>query len=166
MIKKKVCLLGAFAVGKTSLVARFVAGQFSEKYITSVGFKISRKTVPVADGEVEMMVWDLAGEDEVQKVPMVYLQGADGYLLVADGTRRETLETARLLQQRVSATVGAVPFLLILNKADLVDEWEIDDQATAELAASGWRVVQGSAKTGAGVEEAFARLAALLVPTR
>lgn len=166
MIRKKVCLVGAFAVGKTSLVARFVTGQFSGKYITTVGFKIDRRTVAVDDVEIEMQVWDLAGEDDSQKVPMTYLRGADGYLLVADGTRRETLETARLLQQRIASEIGPLPFLLILNKADLLDEWEIDEQATAELAANGWHILQGSAKTGAGVEEAFAQLAAMMAAAK
>ena len=159
MMQKKICLLGAFAVGKTSLVARFVKGQFSDQYLTTVGFKVDRKPVSVAGREVNLFVWDLAGEDEFQKVQMSYLRGADGYLLVADGTRSATLETARLLNGRVVAALGALPFVLIINKSDLAGEWEIDDGVIAELTSAGWRVVRASAKTGAGTEEAFTQLA-------
>jgi len=159
MIQKKICLLGAFAVGKTSLVARFVKSLYSDQYITTVGVKVDKKTVNVDGQEINLIVWDLAGEDEFQKVRMSYLSGASGYLLVADGTRRNTLETARMLRQRVSENVGAIPFIFIINKADLTSEWEIDDQAIAECEGQGWTVIRASAKTGEGVEEAFAKLA-------
>ena len=159
MIQKKVCLLGAFAVGKTSLVARFVKSIYSDEYLTTVGVKVDKKTVNLGDQEVNLIVWDLAGEDEFQKVRMDYLRGAAGHLLVADGTRRSTLETARMLEQRVTQTIGPLPFVFLINKADLASEWEIDDQAIEECRSSGWNVVKASAKTGEGVEEAFKLLA-------
>lgn len=159
MIQKKICLLGAFAVGKTSLVARFVKSIYSDRYITTVGVKVDKKTVSIDGQEINLIVWDMAGEDELQKVRMNYLSGASGYLLVADGTRRETLETARMLRERVNEEIGAPPFILIINKADLASEWEIDDQAIAECETQGWTVIKTSAKTGEGVEEAFTKLA-------
>jgi GTPase SAR1 family protein len=87
------------------------------------------------------------------------LRGAAGYLLVADGTRGNTLETARMLERRVSETIGALPFVLLLNKADLTAEWEIDDQTMEGIRAQGWDMLKSSAKTGEGVEEAFQILA-------
>jgi hypothetical protein len=159
MIGKKICLLGAFAVGKTSLVERFVKSIYSGKYITTIGVKVDKKTVKVADQEINLIVWDLAGEDEFQKVQMSFLSGASGYLLVADGTRRNTLETARMLEQRVTETIGALPFIFIINKADLTSEWEIDDATISEFESQGWAVIKSSAKTGEGVEEAFTELA-------
>ena len=159
MIGKKICLLGAFAVGKTSLAARFVKSIYSDQYITTVGVKVDKKTVNVNGQEINLIVWDLAGEDEFQKVRMSYLSGASGYLLVADGTRLDTIETARMLRQRVNENIGALPFILIINKADLTSEWEIDDQAIAECEGQGWTVIKASAKTGEGVEEAFTKLA-------
>lgn len=159
MIQKKVCLLGAFAVGKTSLVARFVKSLYSDQYLTTVGVKVDKKSIRLGDEEINLIVWDLAGEDEFQKVRMDYLRGAAGYLLVADGTRRNTLETARMLEQRVTQSIGALPFVFLLNKADLTGEWEIDDQTMEEIRAGGWDVFKSSAKTGEGVEEAFQLLA-------
>lgn len=159
MIQKKVCLLGAFAVGKTSLVARFVKSIYSDQYLTTVGVKVDKKSLRLEDQEINLIVWDLAGEDEFQKVRMDYLRGAAGYLLVADGTRGNTLETARMLEQRVTETFGAIPFVCLLNKADLTNEWEIDDQTFDGIRAQGWDVLKSSAKSGEGVEEAFQMLA-------
>lgn len=159
MIQKKVCLLGAFAVGKTSLVARFVKSIYSDQYLTTVGVKVDKKAVTLGDQEVNLIVWDLAGEDEFQKVSMDFLRGASGYLLVADGTRLSTLETARMLRRRVSESVGEIPFVFIINKNDLITEWEIDDQAIADCQMAGWKVINSSAKTGEGVEESFKLLA-------
>lgn len=159
MIQKKICLLGAFAVGKTSLVSRFVKSIYSDQYLTTVGVKVDKKPVTLSDKEINLIVWDLAGEDEFQKVSMDYLRGAAGFLLVADGTRLSTLETARMLRQRVGETIGEIPFVLIINKADLQTEWEIDDQAIADCQAANWNVIKSSAKTGEGVEEAFKLLA-------
>jgi hypothetical protein len=166
MIQKKICLLGAFAVGKTSLVARFVKSIYSDRYITTVGVKIDKKTVKIDDREINLIIWDLAGEDEFQKVQMSYLSGASGYLLVADGTRRSTFDTAWSLQKRLTETAGALPFIFIINKADLISEWEIDGQAIAQCESQGWTVIKSSAKTGEGVEESFTALAEKMVIRR
>lgn len=163
MIQKKVCLLGAFAVGKTSLVARFVKSIYSDQYLTTVGVKVDKKTVAIDGQEINLIVWDLAGEDEFQKVQMSYLRGVSGYLLIADGTRAETLETARMLEQRVREAHGALPFIFLINKSDLAGQWEIDDAAIAEVQTHGWQVIKTSAKTGEGVEEAFKLLAEKLI---
>ncbi|MEP7273711.1 MAG: Rab family GTPase [Acidobacteriota bacterium] len=159
MIQKRISMLGAFAVGKTSLVARFVKGNFSAKYQTTVGVKLDWKIVKAGEQEIKLIIWDLAGEDEFQKVKVSNLQGSHGYLLVADGTRSSTVETARLLQQRTEEALGPVPFVLILNKADLTGEWEVDDGAVNALMSEGWEVIRSSALTGSGVEEAFASIA-------
>ncbi len=163
MLQKKVSLLGAFAVGKTSLVAQFVHSIFSDKYLTTVGVKIEKKVLQVGTEHLAFLVWDLAGEDEFVQVRMSYLRGSSGYLLVADGTRRNTLETVCTLQQRVEGTIGDVPFVLILNKMDLEEDWIVDEDLLAELTGRGWSVICTSAKSGVGVEEAFVTLGKKIV---
>jgi small GTP-binding protein len=148
-------MVGAFATGKTSLIARFVHSIFSETYQTTVGVKIDKKTVDFKGQELNLILWDLYGEDEFQKVRMSYLRGSSGYILVIDGTRRHTLEKAFNLQTRVEETIGKVPFILVVNKSDLSDEWEIDINEIDQLVHKGWNVIQTSAKTGRGVEEVF-----------
>jgi hypothetical protein len=156
-------MIGTSGVGKTSLVAKFVHSMFSDKYLTTVGVKIDKKNVSLEGEEVMLMIWDLAGDDDYQRLQMSYLRGTSGYLLVADGTRRVTLDQAIEIQSRVAETVGALPFLLALNKADLPAQWEIDEARMAELKARDWKFFKTSAKEGAGVEEAFVELARLMV---
>lgn len=153
VIQKKICLLGSFAVGKTSLVERFVSGNFSEKYLTTVGVRITKRSVPLEDRTCNLVIWDLHGEDSFQKVLPSYLRGSSGYLLVVDGTRPETLQTAIELHRRAQSVVGQVPFLLLLNKSDLVEEWGLDEAKLEPV--SDWTTLQTSAKTNAGVEMAF-----------
>lgn len=155
MIQKKICMIGAFAVGKTSLVSRFVKSIFSEKYLTTVGVKIDKKLLNIGAQEMTLILWDLAGEDEFLQLRMSYLRGSAGYFLVADGTRRATLDKAMELQQRAENEIGRAPFILLINKADLKSEWEIQDWEIAALTEKGWAVLETSAKTGANVEEAF-----------
>jgi len=162
MRHKKVCLLGTSAVGKTSLVKRFVQGIFSDKYMTTVGVKIDRKTESIDGRDVDLLLWDLNGEDRFQKLSMSYLRGASGYLLVVDGTRRQTLDAALVLHHKARAALGDIPCLMLLNKADLTDAWDFDQPDLAELEAQGWTIFRTSAKMGTGVEEAFQTLAQLL----
>ena len=163
MIQKKICMVGAFGVGKTSLVARYVHSIFSEKYQTTVGVKIDKKVVQVRGTEVTLVLWDLAGEDALTTVRPAHLKGSSGYILVVDGMRRQTLDAAMDLQRRVTEAVGTVPFVCVLNKADLRDGWELLATDLQELAARGWNVVETSAKTGAGVEELFQTLAGAIM---
>lgn len=159
MMQKKICMLGGFAVGKTSLVRRFVTNLFSDQYRTTIGVTVEKKIVTIDDREVMLMLWDLYGEDEFQRVRDSYLRGSAGYILVMDGTRTATLDTALALQQMATRTVGAVPFISIINKADLRSEWEINDSAIDQLRERGWTVQVASAKLGQGIEELFMLLA-------
>jgi small GTP-binding protein len=163
MIQKKVCLLGAFGVGKTSLVRRFVESIFTDTYLTTVGVKIDKKVLSFGDSNITLILWDIAGEDDVNSIRTTYLRGAAGYFLVADGTRAETLDVAASIQSRVTAEIGSVPFLLLLNKADLKESWDISSAPVESLQKSGWVVLRTSARTGEGVEQAFQELAARMV---
>ena len=163
MLQKKVCVLGAFGVGKTTLVRRFVESIFSDAYLTTVGVKIDKKSVTIDGTEVDLVIWDIYGQDDYQKVRMSYLRGASGYLLVADGTRRSTLDTALALHDSAMATVPNASFTLVINKADLADQWEITDDILDVLVKRGWRVLKTSAKTGSDVEDAFASLARAMI---
>ena len=159
MIQKKICMLGAFAVGKTSLIRRYVHSMFDERYQTTVGVKIDKKQLEVDGDDVTLMLWDLYGEDEFQSLRLSYLRGASGYLLIADGTRPESMDRIHSLQITAERSIGKVPFLLLINKADLADQWVVTEDDIASLRDQGWSVLRTSAKTGSGVEEAFSLLA-------
>jgi small GTP-binding protein len=164
MLQKKICMVGAFATGKTSLVSRFVRGIYSDKYQTTVGVKIDKKTIQIGEQTVNLILWDIHGEDEFQKIRMSYLRGSSGYILVVDGTRNETLDKAISLQAEIKKEIGDVPIIMMLNKSDLTNEWELDDQTINRLSQSNkWTVIKSSAKAGLGVEECFNRLATQMI---
>ena len=141
VLQKKICMLGGFSVGKTSLVKRYVESVFSETYLTTVGVKIDKKTVDLGDHAVSLIPSDVAGEDDISSLRMSYLQGRAGYVLVADGTHLSTLEVAPCLRKRIEADHGHLPFELLL------------------LRQAAWSVRSSSARIGEGVEDAFKDLA-------
>ncbi|HKE20991.1 MAG TPA: Rab family GTPase [Bryobacteraceae bacterium] len=158
-MQKKICLLGTFAVGKSSLSDRFVSSIFSERYHTTVGVHIRKRRVELESGAIDLIIWDLAGEDELVSLRTAYLRGAGGYILVADGTRRGTFNRALEMQRSADGTLGGVPFVLMVNKTDLEGDWTVQDADLDALTRKGWMVFKTSAKTGEGVSDGFIRLA-------
>jgi len=164
MKARKICMIGDFAVGKTSLVARFVHSTFGDRYLTTVGVKIDTKAVQLPSGEqIKLVLWDIAGKSSFARVDTSYLRDASGYLLVIDGTRADTLDSAIALQETVEKQLGPIPFAALLNKADLDDQWALDNELLAGLDSRGWSFSRTSALNGEGVENAFSRLGARLV---
>lgn len=159
IIQKKICLLGDFAVGKTSLVRQFVEGRFEDKYLSTIGVKISRRTLARPDSELHLIVWDLAGGDEFN-TQSSYLRGASGALIVCDLTRPETLTAFEHYAIRVRQVNPEAPLVFVANKVDLVSERAIStEELLTTCAALGGPFVLSSAKTGEQVENAFLQLA-------
>lgn len=163
MLKKKICLLGSYGVGKTSLVARFVQSMFSDKYHTTVGVKIDKKVLTVEGQELTLMMWDMAGEEDGRPIHLNQVRDAGGYILVVDGTRKNTLDVARSIRERVETEIGSRPFVLLMNKADLRELWEVSDAVLADLVNSDWNVIETSAKSGLHVQEAFESLSIRMI---
>lgn len=163
MTTRKICIIGDFAVGKTSTVARVVHNEFSEKYLTTVGVKIDTKELTAADGRsLKLVIWDIAGTDRFTAVEYSYLRGASGYLLVIDGTRRSTFDVALELQREAQQRYGDVPFVTLVNKKDLTDEWQLCEDDLSALRSAGHKVFETSARTGEQVEQAFAALCSFI----
>ena len=159
---KKICLLGDPAVGKTSLIRRYVFDMFDDKYITTIGTKVTKKTVmvPAADGrgavKITLLIWDILGQREYQRLHPVYYQGAEGALIVCDSTRKETIGNLATWVTSFKNVVGPVPVVFLMNKSDLVDPEKFDrseiEGLTKQHSAS---YLPTSAKTGLNVEKAF-----------
>ena len=168
MISKKVCLLGDYAVGKTSLVRQFVYSLFDDRYISTIGVKVSRKTmaIPVQDQVVElnMMLWDLAGSEEFSTVRASYLRGGSGAILVCDLTRPQTLDSLPSYAQDMRQVSPGAPIIVAANKRDLVEQQQVTS-AHVERAATALDAPYylTSAKTGHDVEAAFRHLGRLLL---
>jgi small GTP-binding protein len=151
----KICVLGDFAVGKTCLVSRFVYNRFSHKYLASVGVKADIKEVVLAGARPRrLVVWDIAGTGTPTELFLRYVRGASGYLLVADGTRGETLDRALELHEAVESHLAPLPFVGVINKADLTSQ-EIDEDRLARLEKGEQIWLRSSALDGANVDSAF-----------
>ncbi|NET29546.1 Rab family GTPase [Okeania sp. SIO1I7] len=167
MISKKICLVGDFGVGKTSLIRKFVDRQFSDQYLSTVGVKISRKKVDLPKIEVEknnflqLLIWDLEGHTKFKAIAPNYLKGASGAIVVADVTRQETIEN---LSERLDLFLSVNPksvAILALNKSDLVDAEIINQLLSKFEVQEDERVIatySTSAKTGENVDEIFEKL--------
>jgi len=155
-------MVGSFAVGKSSLVKRFVHEAFTGEYYTTVGVKIDRKTIEVDSQTIDFILWDLNGEDAFQSVQMSYLRGMHGYFLVIDGTRKSTVDVALQLDHKIQEAFGPTPRICALNKKDLQSEWELDDNTVESLALPQRPVIHTSASSGAGVEDLFLGMGKLL----
>src|SRR5437773_6327824 len=148
-------MVGTFAVGKTSLVRQFVESVYSEKYHTTVGVKVDKKIMTVGENEVTLVLWDIEGATGSLELRQSYLRGAAGYLLVADGTRPDTITAAVQLQARAEATIGKKPFLLLLNKVDLEQHCRVDEAELLPLKGAYWFMSITSATPGRGAQKAF-----------
>ena len=163
VVQKKVCMVGVAGTGKTSLVRQFVHSAFSERYHSTIGVKVDRKTVELGDTTVNLMLWDLEGRTEDQDISPSYLRGASGLLFVVDGTRRETYDQLFELQDVARTAVGDVPSAVALNKHDLSEAWCLTDDDRRALADRGWHAFATSAKTGEAVDDAFAWLTTAMI---
>jgi small GTP-binding protein len=167
VIARKICLVGDFGVGKTSLISRFVDRQFSDQYLSTVGVKISRKLVefPEASDSLQLLIWDIEGSTKFKAIAPTYLQGAKGAIIVADVTRPETLEH---LSEHIDRFMSLNPqgsFVIALNKSDLIDTEQL--QTLLNLANSCYPGVLNtyptSAKTGGNVDQLFQTLSQKLL---
>ncbi len=164
-VTSKVCVVGDFAVGKTSVVERFVNNHFSEKYLTTVGVKIDTKEIESAGTGIahKLVIWDVAGSDRFGDTEFAYLRGASGYIYVADGTRPATLGAVENLREQIAGKYGPAPSVLLVNKRDLTSEWCISDERISGVSGAYDDLYRTSARTGEDVEHALTRLAGLII---
>ncbi len=168
-VSKKICLLGDPAVGKTSLIHKYVYDVFDDKYLSTIGAKITKKTNLIEFQEVEMnieltlLIWDIAGQKMLGNVHNSYYKGAQGALIVADITRRETFEHIIKWISELFSVTGAVPVLILANKFDLQDQAAIKEPEIIDLVKKlGTSFLFTSAKSGINVENAFRSMSEFL----
>lgn len=162
-LKLKVCLLGDGAVGKTSLIDRFVTNEFSEDYLLTVGTRTSKKEILISnprlgrDIHLTLIIWDIMGQYNFRKIlHSTFLKGAKGAVIVCDLTRRETLENLDRWVDTLFVEGQVMPFLVVANKSDLKMKYEYSIRDVDKIArAYMTTTLSTSAKTGENVEETF-----------
>lgn len=170
VLKAKVCLVGEAAVGKTSLIRRYVEDAFDDKYISTLGSKVSLKRIwltgkkdPSRQLEVQLSIWDLIGERSyLDSLHQDYLRGTQGLIAVCDVTRYSTFEA---LDEWIPAALrvsGEIPLALVVNKVDLKDQVMVlydEDEPALKAAKYGGFATWTSAKSGENVNSVFGQLA-------
>jgi small GTP-binding protein len=163
IIQYKICLLGDFAVGKTSLVRQYVEGRFDDRYLSTIGVNVSRKSLDWNGSQYQLLIWDLAGGDKFFQYQNSYLSGALGAIIVADLTRHSTLEHLGDHVGQIRKANPGASIVFVGNKLDLANEREIEDEElkkVSELYQCRW--ILASAKTGNQVEDGFQELVAAI----
>ena len=165
-IKRKVVLLGDAAVGKTSLVRKFVYDVFDDKYIKTIGTKVTKKIMELrwndVDVKLNLIIWDVLGQQGFTRVQERAFMGSDGALLVCDLTRKKTLHSISSYWLPMLERVAGVPAVLLANKNDLPN-WEFDEKDLEQYSGNlGIPHLLTSAKTGDNVENGFHKLAELM----
>jgi len=158
MISKKIILVGDFSTGKTSLIRRFVDNQFSDTYMSTIGVKISKKMIEVDNITLQGLIWDIEGGTDTKPVNKTYLKGANGCILVADSSREETIAHIESYIMTVRSISPSIPFILVLNKSDILDDddkKQLFTRVSAQYAEQTDAVFLSSAKSGENVEEMF-----------
>ncbi len=172
--KAKVCMAGEPAVGKTSLIRRFVIGDYDDRYIVTLGTKVSKRAVHLADPvtseetEVDLILWDVMGTPSIRDLlKEAYYRGAKGILAVVDLTRYDTLAALDGWAASIRTVAGRIPIHVVANKVDVVENRRVAESDLAQFCASrGWPWSYASAKTGAGVIAAFDAIARSLLARR
>ncbi len=167
-LSKKVCLLGDYAVGKTSLVRRFVYNLFDDKYLSTIGVKVSRKVIVLPRNgdlvELTLILWDLAGSEEYDVIRASYLRGAAGAIIVCDLTRPASLDSVPCYAAELQRINPGARLIIAGNKEDLREQRQVaDEEIAGRAAALHAPYYLTSAKTGANVEAVFRHLGQLLI---
>ncbi len=172
-LRKKITLLGDVAVGKTSLIQRFVYNVFDDRYITTFGAKVTRKPMAYTveqnpqlpmDTTLSLLIWDLAGQKAFRKVHQAYYRGAEAALIVCDVTRKGTLHTCDKWAEDLFEVVGKVPAIMLVNKMDLEHMRAVTEEEIEEFAKqNNLPYYFTSAKTGNNVECAFDSISQLML---
>jgi small GTP-binding protein len=163
IIKKKICLLGLYSVGKTSMVRQFVFNKFEDKYLSTIGVHISKKKLNIDIREdiqaIEFFIWDIANIDKFDNVVNNYFRGAHGAVIVTDVTRPRTIENIKEFSDKFLEINPKAKIIFVGNKIDLVDELKFDKESyISSVCDISYNLLFTSAKTGENIEEVFIKL--------
>ncbi len=168
-LKRKICLLGDWGVGKTSLIRKFVLDIFEDKYIVTLGTKVTKKRIKFKVGngniiDLNLVIWDVMGQEQFKKIQTSAYQGTHGAIIVCDITRRDTLENLARWRNMLFKITKNVPIIVLANKTDLKgqERFSLDELAMTAQKLNAKHFLT-SAKTGQNVETAFKSIGMKLI---
>ncbi|MHA1798446.1 MAG: Rab family GTPase [Candidatus Helarchaeota archaeon] len=163
----KIVVVGDYAVGKTTLIINFTEKTFRGMYVPTVGVQFTKKILTIDNDEIELTIWDIAGQDKFAKVRQTFYEDAAGFIIVYDLTRKKTIDDIKMWYEDVIKNTEKIPCILIGNKSDLKIEREISPNDVNDLIEKEGLDIkikfETSAKTGENVEEGFHSLVKLLI---
>jgi len=174
VVRLKICMAGESSVGKTSLIRRYVLDEYDDRYLATLGTKITKKALTVPGPKaappvtVHAILWDIMGTPTLRDLLReAYYHGAEGILLVADGTRKSTLAALDDWSRSIRSVAGDIPTYGLVNKHDLEPDPALQpEDVQAFFEKRGWPWSYSSAKTGEGVEESFEKIVELVLKGR
>ncbi len=168
-LKRKICLIGDWGVGKTSLIRKFVLDQFDDKYIVTLGTKVTKKRIKFKKNngdiiDLNLVIWDIMGQEEFKKIQKSAYRGAHAAFIVCDITRKETLDNLSRWRNEIFKIAGIIPIIILVNKADLrgQENFSLDELAKTALELKAKHYLT-SAKNGQNVEAAFKAIGLKLI---
>ncbi len=172
--KAKVCLVGANTGCKTNLIRRHVLDEFDDRYILTVGAKVTLKRLRLAERPerpavgMDLTIWDILSHREFRRLLReAYAWGASGIVAVADMTRRATYDELDDWIQDVENVAGNIPIVVVGANRDPTGRQEVSEDDLRRLAeAYGASCFFASANSGESVEEALLLLAERIAARR
>ncbi len=165
-LRRKVCLLGAPGVGKSSLVRRFVEQRFDASDESTIAMQISKGAVAIGEVSLEMMLWDPEGSEAWGQYNRSFISGASGLMFVVDATKAGTLDHLLEAQTKGRGFIGSRPAVLVINKIDLTGKFDLTKSQVDAANKLAWHPIRASAKSGDSVDAAFLKLGEMMLETR
>ncbi|MFX1259129.1 MAG: Rab family GTPase, partial [Promethearchaeota archaeon] len=154
----KVIVIGDYEVGKTAITRRFVENSFDERYLPTLQLKISKKKLNFGYTDVTIMIWDIGGQViHMSPYRNQFYEGAQSGVIIVDRTRKKTIENAeKWFKDTNKAIPKKIPFILVGNKSDLIDEIVVSEQdIKCKADKLNLDYLLTSAKTGDNINELF-----------
>lgn len=164
-IFKKIIIVGEPAVGKTSLIKKFMSGRFSTDYKVSIGTNMFIKELDLDSGmNIKLQIWDIAGQERWTEMRHIYYKGTHGAIIVGDLTRKKTFEQIENFWcPDLNKYCEGIPRILLANKEDLVKNISIEELKTYRRKINAKSIIYTSAKFGANVDKAFKVISELII---
>ena len=161
-VKCQLLIIGNLNVGKTSIITRFTNGTFSQNYLATVGVDNYTKIETIDNKNVQIKLWDTAGQEKFKSLTKSFFRGAEGVILVYDITNLESFTDLKLWINSIKENLGeekeSIPSIIVGNKIDLGEREISLEEANKFCKDNNYEYFETSAKTGENIDKSFRAL--------